>query len=82
MNWRVNADLALDHWEPGQPEARVDEVHGWLLDLAEHGPPVDSVSAPWDEDLLVAIIPTARIVATFLAIAHDRLIIVRRFEDL
>ena len=59
-----------------------DEVYGWLLALTESGPPDGALSAPWDDDLLVAAIPSARLSVTLLAIGHDRLIIVKEFDDL
>jgi len=82
VSWRVNADAALDRWESVQPESRIDAVYEWLLEVAENGPPASAISAPWDEDLLVARIPSVEVVVTFLAIAQDQYVLVKSFDDL
>ena len=78
----MTPNKALDAWEPGQPDSRIDAVHAWLLELSEHGPSPGAISAPWDEDLLMDGIPAADLIVTLLAVAQDQYIVIKGFQDL
>ena len=82
MTWRVEASDALDAWEPGKSEWRVQLLHDWLSDLTNRGPPGEAVSAPWDEDLLVTVVESVGVVVSLLAVAQDQYIRVKAIEDL
>jgi len=82
VSWRIDANRALDAWEPGQPVSRIEAVHAWLLERSEAGPSSGAISAPWDEDLFVDRIPAADLIVTFLAVAQDQYIVIKSFQDL
>lgn len=79
MSWRVDYARALLRWfETASPsEEQSAAVVAWIEALRVHGPPDDAVHVFADDDLYLAREPTTGTVVSFLAIAQDRIVIVR-----
>jgi hypothetical protein len=54
-------------------------VTAWLIRLVEHGPPDDALPVPGVEDLYLSRISGAGVTVEYLALAHERRAVVRRF---
>ena len=75
---------AIDAWrETDQPAVeRIEAFYDWCLAVTETGPP-DSATFPIidDEDGYVSSISDASALITYLAVAQDRRIFVRKIES-
>ena len=75
---------AIDAWREADKPAveRVENLYDWCLAVTETGPP-DSVTfpIPADEDGYVSLVSDASALITYLAVAQDRRIFVRKIES-
>lgn len=80
--WIVAYEEALHAWEStSQPSSvLLVEVLGWLMDVTESGPPADHLPVPLEEDLYVSRIPGTSVIVTYLALAYEKRVMVRRID--
>lgn len=80
--WIVVYADALDEWEararPGQEQLLA--LLAWLLDIVDAGPPDDALPVPLHEDLYVSLVPDAGVFVTYLALAYERRVVIRRID--
>jgi hypothetical protein len=79
--WRVNYSDALHKWLGTKPSLHaVPHVVAWIRDCERDGPPEQKDGAIEDEgDWWFAIVPGTKLTATWLLIAHEYNMNIKRF---
>ena len=80
--WIVVYAEALEDWEARrQPDPdQLTAVLEWLLDMVDAGPPDDALPVPLNEDLYVSRIAEAGVFVTYLTLAYERRVVIRRID--
>lgn len=80
--WTVLYQDALTDWETRRRPAgeQLVAVLEWLLDMVDTGPPAEHLPVPFEEDLYVSPVGDTGLFATYLALAYERRVVIRRID--
>jgi hypothetical protein len=80
--WTVLYDEALDDWQRREHPTTESLVRvlTWTLGFIDFGPPNEHLPIPGDEDLYLRRVQEANVFATYLALGHERLAMIRHFR--
>jgi len=77
--WHVDFREAFDRWiaDYGPSDAQINAFYEWGFRVTQEGPPADAEPVPGDLDRFVWGLHAADVIVQYLAIAQDRLMILK-----